>query len=640
MKNLPVAWNLTLGFGVILALMLAIVAAVSFGLNRIGFANKTNDLMQEISLDISILVESFLSYQNSPDAQIHDNFDAISRALDAKIAVAKPRLTLPENQVRVGKLLTALKQFESDFNSLVAENKSLDMAFRTPIGVGAELADIINKTYIGLAGSVHSPKLLMNYDEVRANRLAAELLAARSHLAYLSRTYVSVPNRANLDAVESQYAQLNELIEQLQAIAPASYTADLNLALELNKKYRDLVQAILPINNRIQELGVLAIEHSKELSLYITEINDSVSNLVEDAQMNATLSSWGIAAIALVVGVLVAFLFTKQITTPLAAAVAIAQRLGNRDLTSSAIENRADEFGALLNALDGTRTNLRTAFGNIADYTVQLAAAAEQLSAVTEQTSAGVQSQRMETEQVATAMNEMNATVQEVAASAQETVMAVDDANSKAAHGHEVLEQSLRQIRRLVSEVEGSAVAMQQLNEDSLNISSVLTIINGISEQTNLLALNAAIEAARAGEAGRGFAVVADEVRNLAQQTQNSTAEIEGLISHLQKDSNESMEKMDRSRDLAGNALELAEEAGAEFTAIANTVSQIQDMMLQAASATEEQTAAAEEINRSILRVNDIADQSAAAVEETATSSSDLSKLGQDLQALVGQFKI
>ncbi|WP_371921502.1 methyl-accepting chemotaxis protein [Pseudomonas sp. C27(2019)] len=181
---------------------------------------------------------------------------------------------------------------------------------------------------------------------------------------------------------------------------------------------------------------------------------------------------------------------------------------------------------------------------------------------------------------------------------------------------------------------------MHRLNEDSKNISAVLTVINGLADQTNLLALNAAIEAARAGEAGRGFAVVADEVRNLAHRTQESTSQIEDLIDSLQKGSGNAVAMMDSSRTLADSTLELVQEAYNELQAIARVVLEMQAMGAQIATAAEEQSLVAEEINRNVVNVNSAADQSAAAAEETAASSLELARLGQELHSLVVRFKI
>ncbi|MGU9818543.1 methyl-accepting chemotaxis protein [Pseudomonas sp. LF135] len=283
---------------------------------------------------------------------------------------------------------------------------------------------------------------------------------------------------------------------------------------------------------------------------------------------------------------------------------------------------------------------LRELIGGISDGVTQIASAAEQLSAVTEQTSAGVNSQKVETDQVATAMNEMAATVQEVARNAEEASEAAVAADQQAREGDKVVGEAIAQIERLATEVGNSTEAMGHLKRESDKIGSVLDVIKSVAQQTNLLALNAAIEAARAGEAGRGFAVVADEVRSLAQRTQKSTEEIEELIVGLQSGTQQVATIMDNSRGLTDSSVELTRRAGNALGNITRTVSTIQAMNSQIATAAEQQSAVAEEINRSVLNVRDVSEQTSSASEETAASSAELARLGIYLQTLVGRFRI
>ncbi|WP_415773875.1 methyl-accepting chemotaxis protein [Pseudomonas sp. LB3P38] len=284
--------------------------------------------------------------------------------------------------------------------------------------------------------------------------------------------------------------------------------------------------------------------------------------------------------------------------------------------------------------------NLRELISGIGQGVTQIASASEQLSAVTKQTSAGVNSQKIETDQVATAMNEMTATVQEVARNAEEASEAAVAADQQAREGDKVVGEAIAQIERLAKEVGNSTEAMSHLKRESDKIGSVLDVIKSVAQQTNLLALNAAIEAARAGEAGRGFAVVADEVRSLAQRTQKSTEEIEELIGGLQNGTQQVATIMDNSRTLTESSVELTRRAGGSLTNITRTVSAIQAMNQQIAAAAEQQSAVAEEINRSVLNVRDVSEQTSAATEQTAASSVELARLGTHLQTLVGKFKV
>ncbi|WP_437438338.1 methyl-accepting chemotaxis protein, partial [Pseudomonas syringae] len=242
--------------------------------------------------------------------------------------------------------------------------------------------------------------------------------------------------------------------------------------------------------------------------------------------------------------------------------------------------------------------NLRELIGGLRDGVTQIASAAEQLSAVTEQTSAGVNSQKNETDQVATAMHEMSATVQEVARNAEQASHAAVNASKEAREGDGVVSKAVAQIEKLATEVTHSKSAMDDLKNESNKIGGVLDVIKAVAEQTNLLALNAAIEAARAGEAGRGFAVVADEVRSLAQRTQTSTEEIAALISGLHTRTAQVATILDNSQALTANSVELTRNAGVSINNMTQAISTIETMNHQIAAAAEEQSAVAEEINR------------------------------------------
>jgi methyl-accepting chemotaxis protein len=379
--------------------------------------------------------------------------------------------------------------------------------------------------------------------------------------------------------------------------------------------------------------GDILFDVSKKLTVSQTIVRDTDAAHAKNLLLLAT-------ALALAFGMLAAWAITRQIVIPLSQTLKVAERVAAGDLTQNLISERQDELGQLQRAMQSMTLGLRELIGGISDGVTQIASAAEELSAVTEQTSAGVNSQKVETDQVATAMNEMTATVQEVARNAEEASEAAVAADQQAREGDKVVGEAIAQIERLAKEVGNSTEAMGHLKRESDKIGSVLDVIKSVAQQTNLLALNAAIEAARAGEAGRGFAVVADEVRSLAQRTQKSTEEIEELIVGLQTGTQQVATIMDNSRSLTDSSVELTRRAGGSLESITRTVSAIQSMNQQIAAAAEQQSAVAEEINRSVLNVRDVSEQTSAASEETAASSVELARLGTHLQMLVGRFKV
>ena len=360
---------------------------------------------------------------------------------------------------------------------------------------------------------------------------------------------------------------------------------------------------------------------------------------MQEQRRNAYLLLGVISVLAVVIGLVAATVISRMIVVPLRYTVQLAQRVAEGDLTQSTKVTRRDELGQLQKAMSEMTESLRTLIGRIGGGVGQIATAAEQLSAVTAQTSAGVQKQRVETEQVATAMHEMAATVQEVAQNAEQASHAARQADQQARQGDVVVKDAIGQIGSLSGEVEHSAHAIEELNTESGRIGTVLEVIRAVAEQTNLLALNAAIEAARAGEQGRGFAVVADEVRALARRTHDSTEEIEGLIANLQRVAQKAVEQMQTSRNLTQRTVELANEAGSALGRITESVSTIEQMNQQIAAAAEEQSAVAENISESVTRVRDIGEQSASGSEQTAAASAELARLGIELQGLVARFR-
>ena len=409
----------------------------------------------------------------------------------------------------------------------------------------------------------------------------------------------------------------------------------ISAAAEYKRAFDDLAQG----KNTDQALermhlqGNNLIDLSQKLSALQTAKRD------RDSQQARTLLV-SCAVLALVIGIIAAWIITRQIVVPLQRTLKSVEYIAAGDLSHDTKTERRDELGQLQKSIQNMTEGLRELIGGIRDGVTQIASAAEELSAVTEQTSAGVNSQKVETDQVATAMNEMAATVQEVARNAEEASEAAGAADQQAHEGDTVVAQAIAQIEKLAVEVAHSTEAMGHLKRESDKIGSVLDVIKSVAQQTNLLALNAAIEAARAGEAGRGFAVVADEVRSLAQRTQQSTEEIEELIAGLQSSTQQVSSRLDSSRTLTDSSVELTRSAGQSLGNITRTVSAIQDMNQQIAAAAEQQSAVAEEINRSVLNVRDVSDQTAAASEETAASSIELARLGTHLQTLVGRFRV
>ncbi|MGE8486384.1 MAG: methyl-accepting chemotaxis protein [Pseudomonas sp.] len=347
-----------------------------------------------------------------------------------------------------------------------------------------------------------------------------------------------------------------------------------------------------------------------------------------------------VAVIAALMTVLLAWLLTRSILTPLNRAVLAAETIAGGNLSKVIEVDGNDEPARLLGALAAMQTNLRKTIEQIAGSATQLGAAAEELSTVTQEASRGLQQQNNEIEQAATAVNEMTAAVEEVARNAVSTSEASNQSTQAAREGRDRVVETVDAIQTMTHDVQNTALMIEGLATQGRDIGKVLDVIRAIAEQTNLLALNAAIEAARAGEAGRGFAVVADEVRALAHRTAQSTQEIEKMVAGIQNGTGEAVSSMQQSNQRTQSTLEMARAAGVALEQITSSIQLINERNLVIASASEEQAQVSREVDRNLVNIRDLATQSAAGANQTSAATHELSRLAVDLNAMVARFVI
>jgi methyl-accepting chemotaxis protein len=351
---------------------------------------------------------------------------------------------------------------------------------------------------------------------------------------------------------------------------------------------------------------------------------------------SAAKNSLLISIVIVLLGMVALFVFFVRAITQLPKVVA---ELASGDLSQSFEITRKDEVGQIMTAMKGMRDRLLDMVTRIRDASQQVTISAGDMKNLSSDTVAQMQSLSNETSQSAHAISELSQTARNVAQNIVKTAEAAQDVNDETISGNQIVEQTISRIKQLAGQVETAADAIRKLEQDTESIGSVLSVIHGVAEQTNLLALNAAIEAARAGEQGRGFAVVADEVRTLAGRTQSSTQEIHNIIEQFKSSSNEAVQVMNDSQELANGAVEQAVTAGESLSSIAAAVARISEMSSAIATTAEEQEAVALEASRNISNINDMAKQATENTNRTYQTSQELDQVTHGLQETISQFK-
>lgn len=401
-----------------------------------------------------------------------------------------------------------------------------------------------------------------------------------------------------------------------------------------------LETAVALSNNQMKDAAT-AVEKSIASLIEVNDGKAKKAGADADAVYQQTLLIVGLfIAVAVAASVLLALMYTRSLTRPIGESLEIAERIAANDLSKDIKSEGTDEAARLIKALAVMQGNLRQALTLIGDSSTQLAATCEEMHAVTEGASKTIQRQSREIEMAATAVTEMSAAVEEVASNATSTSELTAQSSSAANAGRTQVEETVTAINLMVANVQSSSAEVRSLAVMATDISKVLDVIRAIAEQTNLLALNAAIEAARAGEAGRGFAVVADEVRALAHRTQQSTQEIEKMVGSIQTGTSGAVSSMNQTSVQANKTLEMASGAGAVLAAITASLNQINERNLMIATASEEQAQVAREVDRNLVSIRDLSSETSVGASQTALATAELTKLASGLNRLTRQFQI
>jgi methyl-accepting chemotaxis protein len=638
LANLGMARKLGLGFALVLLLTLVVAAIGVYALANVGQRFDGLRQMAQFNTDLLKLRQHEQAFALRSDIK---EADALRTGLQGLVERARAVPALASTEADLNAYGQAFDQF---VQAVQAKELALDMA-------SWSVSSVANNLDVLQAGLADDGTYTLKQSQ---GQQGGEFLEQAGQVAQVSRLMLQAMDeaRVRLDqsrkggeaSAEGRIAQTVEaatLVDQLKAsVADVGYQSVLgevaghiaSFSEKLNE-YTDLLGKERGIKDQLQA-------RAEQVTTRVDQAYVAQEQAMQAELARNTVAIAAATALALLVGVLAAWLITRAVVAPLKRVISRARRIAAGELGIEAEPPRADEVGQLLQAMQQMAEGLSGIVSGLQHGIDQLAGSAQALSAVTEQTNREVGSQKDETEQVATAMQQMTATVHDVARNAEQAAQAAQAADDKVGSGQQVVRQSMQRIEQLAQAAETASSGIDSLSAEIHTIGDVLEVIKSVAEQTNLLALNAAIEAARAGEQGRGFAVVADEVRALARRTRQSTEEIERLVASLRGNAQQSVMQIRGSTELVRLAVADTLQTESALDSIAAAVSLIQQMNTQIAAAAEQQSSVAEEISRSVTQIRGSADQAALAMEDNARSSVELAQLGNDLKGMVGHFRL
>jgi methyl-accepting chemotaxis protein len=644
--NLGMAKKLGIGF-VLVLLLTALVAGIGvWSLQTIS--HRFDGLKQMSSLNSGLLKVRLLEQEYA----LHGNpktADALHEGLDGLVALATQLKAQSAANVPVmTDVEQSLAAYRKAFDEFVSLSQAKDLALEMASWSVSSVANNLDVLQSGLADDgTYTLKSSEGKD-------GAQFIEQANQVSQVSRLMLQAMNEARVRLDQSRKGDDSAGQGKIEQASQALTQAEQLKTTVKDEGYQTVLNEVTghisSFSDKLAEYTGL-LEQEKTVYQQLHQRADQVvarvdqAYVAEDQSMQTELKEnslliIGSSALALLVGLVAAWVITRLIVAPLRSVIRVAQQIASGDLSGTVEVTRRDEIGQLMQAMQQMGAGLSHIVSGLQAGIEQLATSAQSLSAVTEQTNLEVSSQKEETEQVATAMNQMTATVHDVARNAEEAAQAAQTADGKVESGQQVVRQSMARIEQLADSATSASSSIESLSAEIQNIGTVLGVIKSVAEQTNLLALNAAIEAARAGEQGRGFAVVADEVRALAKRTQQSTEEIERLVSALRTAAQTSVQQIQSSGELVKLAVSDALQTESALGSIASAVSLIQQMNQQIAAAAEEQSSVAEEINRSVTSIRASADQSSLAMQGNAASSIELAQLGVELKGMVGHFRL
>ena len=599
--------------------------------------------------DLSLLAQELKEYQNI-DKLFTEELSSLKQVVSAEQA-------LLNNLTEIGQLYSTYHSAGVDlFNSKKLSIEQKDLLI-DKVDVLEEKAD--DAVMILLDLSDHD---LADTDLQRAISLSEHLENQFNSIVSSALEYRDILDETTAQLIQSELTRnINDAQLSVEdIIVELNYHGIQEVSQQVNIAFKEMKDLLLEnsgiLDNKATQLSAnvkasAMLLKEKNIAERVNQVLDkqielanlttiNASKLVGDSVSRGSTQTWIIMIISILVALVITRVTLIGITRPLARVNKMLNIVASGDLSMKLDETGKDEFAQLSRNCNSLIDSLRNLIESIVNRSAQLAAAAEQTSAVTAQSTTAIEEQRNQVEQAASATTEMSSTSQSVLSSANDALGEIKHADDEAERVKKISAVGRETIEQLADEVESAAQVINQLQQDSASIGGILDVIRGIAEQTNLLALNAAIEAARAGEQGRGFAVVADEVRTLASRTQESTSEIQTMIEALQAGAGKAVTVMDAGKSKATECVNQSEEADKALEVITHAVHEAFDRSSQIATAAEEQSVVAHEISENLESIVTIAEQTTAGSQQTATSSSEVARLAEELQQSVQEFKI
>ena len=632
-NNMRIANKLALSYALLVIIVVIVSSTTLISLSNIhdkieeaDTFNRVIKLVQEIRISEKNYVirheDIYLSEINRSVLSIRDNIKEHSES------------SIPEELTKG--IITTTEEYKNYLEKYSSIRKEINDAEEVLVAISRDiessLDDLRNEEKEKAYNLVDSNSSLRVRNQIEradtANRIIKTYLELRrdekNYIIYGERKYQDSVY-VLLDSMFDEYQKLNGETSLFKGIVE-NYKSKFEEYTK-NKNINDSnLREMIALGQKIESLA----DESRSLAkASLLDLESSVESFIMAA-----------ASISIIVAIAISLVVSKMILIPLRLAVELSKEISKGNLDIDGLDTkRNDELGALLNSIVSMAEKLKVMIGGLSDNITSIASSSEELSMLTSETSQGVKSQQLDIEQVATAITEMSSSALEVATKAELTLESAHQASEEADKGNEVVNRTFEGMGELAKIIANSEKVIISVKEDSENIASILDVIKNISDQTNLLALNAAIEAARAGEHGRGFAVVADEVRSLASKTQDSAVEIEKMIEMLKTGTETAVGEMTKSITKVDEVVKNTSEVKESLSTITNEISSISEMNAQIALAVKEQSSVSEEISERISTISDVSEQTSQASNQTSIASSELAKIAETLRELSLVFK-